>query len=60
MVGKSTADPGKFIFFLSPILQLFNTSTITDFSLTSFTLQTKDPSAIKILDPGYTDLHNLS
>ena len=60
-VGKSTIHPGRFIFFFSPSEQSFSTLTITDFSLISVTfliintVQTNDPSAIKIYPPTLTD-----
>jgi len=53
--------PGRFIFFFSPKEQSFSTLTITEFSFISetyfryFTVQTNEPSAIKIYPPTFTD-----
>lgn len=58
--GRSTLTPGKFIFFLSPNLASFNTSTLTDFSKISLTSQTNEPSAIKIYEPTFTDVQSFA
>jgi hypothetical protein len=54
-VGKSINAPGRDIFFFSPKEESFYTVTITLVSLTSSTIVTILPSAIKIYDPGLTD-----
>mmetsp|Transcript_3716 Transcript_3716/g.8476 ORF Transcript_3716/g.8476 Transcript_3716/m.8476 type:complete len:232 (+) Transcript_3716:625-1320(+) len=58
--GKSTFTPGKLQFFRSPNLQLFMTSVITKSEPHSLTLRDNEPSAIKIVFPGFTDVGNLS
>ena len=55
-VGRSTIQPGKFIFFLSPREQLFMTVAMTEASLISVIVSVRDPSATKILLPTFTEL----
>mmetsp|Transcript_16519 Transcript_16519/g.33483 ORF Transcript_16519/g.33483 Transcript_16519/m.33483 type:complete len:235 (-) Transcript_16519:453-1157(-) len=58
--GSSTLTPGKLQFLRSPNLQLFKTSVITKSLPHSFTLRDKEPSAIKIVFPGFTEVGSFS
>mmetsp|Transcript_62233 Transcript_62233/g.173879 ORF Transcript_62233/g.173879 Transcript_62233/m.173879 type:complete len:222 (+) Transcript_62233:88-753(+) len=58
--GKSTFTPGRLQFFLSPSLQSFITSVITQSSPHSLTFSDREPSASKIMLPGFTELGNFS
>mmetsp|Transcript_10114 Transcript_10114/g.27224 ORF Transcript_10114/g.27224 Transcript_10114/m.27224 type:complete len:294 (-) Transcript_10114:50-931(-) len=58
--GRSTFTPGKLQFFRSPIFTLFMTSVITWSAPTDSTFRDREPSAHKMMFPGFTDWHSLS
>mmetsp|Transcript_83269 Transcript_83269/g.268431 ORF Transcript_83269/g.268431 Transcript_83269/m.268431 type:complete len:389 (-) Transcript_83269:168-1334(-) len=58
--GSSTFTPGKLQFFRSPSLQLFMTSVMTQSAPHSLTFSDREPSAIKMVLPGLTEVGNLS
>mmetsp|Transcript_71618 Transcript_71618/g.202175 ORF Transcript_71618/g.202175 Transcript_71618/m.202175 type:complete len:243 (+) Transcript_71618:16-744(+) len=54
--GRSTLTPGRFMFFFSPISMSFSTSVTTWSSPQDFTWRDSDPSAQRMIWPGFTDV----
>mmetsp|Transcript_9629 Transcript_9629/g.27866 ORF Transcript_9629/g.27866 Transcript_9629/m.27866 type:complete len:232 (+) Transcript_9629:607-1302(+) len=59
-IGKLIFTPGKTQFLRSPSLQLFITSVITHVSPHSFTVKVSEPSATRMVPPGFTVFGNCS
>mmetsp|Transcript_50694 Transcript_50694/g.69528 ORF Transcript_50694/g.69528 Transcript_50694/m.69528 type:complete len:230 (-) Transcript_50694:266-955(-) len=58
--GRSTFTPGRLQFLRSPSLQLFITSVITWSEPTDSTFRESEPSAHRMMLPGFTDVTSLS
>mmetsp|Transcript_90479 Transcript_90479/g.194098 ORF Transcript_90479/g.194098 Transcript_90479/m.194098 type:complete len:222 (+) Transcript_90479:518-1183(+) len=58
--GSSTFTPGKLQFFRSPNLQLFMTLVMTQSGPHSFTNNESEPSAQRMVFPGFTEVGNFS
>mmetsp|Transcript_3863 Transcript_3863/g.10083 ORF Transcript_3863/g.10083 Transcript_3863/m.10083 type:complete len:232 (-) Transcript_3863:267-962(-) len=58
--GRSTLTFGRFMFLRSPIDWLFSTMQMTEVARHLDTLRTSDPSAIRIVDPGATEVGSFS
>ena len=58
--GRSTFTFGRFMFFRSPIDWSFSTLHLTEEARHSVTVRTSEPSAIRIVDPGFTEVGSFS